>query len=206
MFNCSYDGCSDDSSSTEYAPYLLTFRDSCIEIDAERADEFEKKMMYELQSDICSYSKQYLSPEETDTDPANAKASAENDLFYDSDEDKINAEFAKHLQKVSQGGELGDGKTDAVLNCPGCMSLLCLNCQRHSKYKTQYRTMFTFNCKVVEDEVLHPQPNNHDMNAEGSSDEQSVFKQVLCEICDTPVGLLDSSGVYHLFGVLASHS
>ncbi|KAL5111780.1 E2F-associated phosphoprotein [Taenia crassiceps] len=162
-------------------------------------------MMYELQEDVRSYSNQYLSLDKTDRD-ADAKASANDDLFYDSDEDKINAEFTKQLQKISQGGELGDGKTDAVLNCPGCMSLICLNCQRHSKYKTQYRTMFTFNCKVVEGEVLHPPPNYYETNSEEGLDGKGVFKRVLCEICDTPVGLLDSSGVYHLFGVLASHS
>ncbi|KAL5970127.1 E2F-associated phosphoprotein [Taenia solium] len=163
-------------------------------------------MMYELQADVCSYCSQYLSPNKTITGNVDVKASVNDDLFYDSDEDQINAEFAKQLQKVSQGGEVIDVKTDAVLNCPGCMSLICLNCQRHSKYKSQYRTMFTFNSKVSEDEVLHPPPDYHEVKSAGFMGEMGVFKRVLCEICDTPVGLLDSSGVYHLFGVLASHS
>lgn len=66
--------------------------------------------------------------------------------------------------------------------------------------------MFTFNCKVAENDVLHSLPNLHETSAEESSGDKGDFKRVLCEICDTPVGLLDSSGVYHLFGVLASHS
>ncbi|VDM24958.1 unnamed protein product [Hydatigera taeniaeformis] len=222
MFRCSYDGCSDDSSSGEYVFYFLIFRDSYPEVDTECADAFEKKMMLELQADVSSYSSQYRSPDKTGAGTeflsplllsfvsvniyADDKSSEKVDLFYDSDEDKINAEFTKHLQKVSQGGDLGDGKTDAILNCPGCMSLLCLNCQRHSKYKTQYRTMFTFNCKVAEDEVICPPLNDQNANAGEDSSDRSVYKRVLCEICDTPVGLLDSEGVYHLFGVLASHS
>ena len=141
-----------------------------------------------------------------------SKRDDKKDPLYDSDEDNVNAAFTKHLQKVSQGGQVDDTKTDAVLNCPGCMSLLCLNCQRHSKYKTQYRTMFTFNCKVVEDGDDAASGSNLPClpdittNGEANSNEQKDLKRVLCEICNTPVGVMDSTGVYHLFGVLASHA
>ena len=29
--------------------------------------------------------------------------------------------------------------SDAVLNCPACFTVVCLDCQRHELYKTQYR-------------------------------------------------------------------
>uniref|UniRef100_A0A673U7S6 E2F associated phosphoprotein n=1 Tax=Suricata suricatta TaxID=37032 RepID=A0A673U7S6_SURSU len=44
--------------------------------------------------------------------------------------------------------------SDAVLNCPACMTTLCLDCQRHESYKTQYRAMFVMNCSVNKEEVL----------------------------------------------------
>lgn len=151
-----------------------------------------------------------------------------NDLLYDPEEDKINEKFAKHLQKVSQNGEAGATTTDAILNCPGCMSLLSLNCQRsvtpdqlyallfvnllyhvnihrrHFKYKTQYRTMFTFNCKVMEDNARGQ--ITIDLSDEAAPAIIDGLKQVVCEICNTFVGVRESDGVYHLFNVLASHS
>ena len=72
--------------------------------------------------------------------------------------------------------------------------------------------MFTFNCKVIEngddnapdsDLAFVPDVTT---NGESNPDAQSDLKRVLCEICNTPVGVVDSSGVYHLFGVLASHA
>lgn len=162
------------------------------------------------------------------------------DLLYDPEEDDENAKWVHQMQKDNQGGSLEGGSTDAILNCPGCMTLLSLNCQRywwvppsnfykllqklplrycvvyrHSKYKTQYRTVFTFNCKVEKSEILHlpAESQSSDLSKviDRASDRKQTesddkFHRVLCEICDTPVGLRDSVGVYHLFGVLASHS
>ena len=45
-------------------------------------------------------------------------------------------------------------KSDAILNCPACISLLCTDCQRHEVYHTQYRAMFVFNCAVDFQEKL----------------------------------------------------
>jgi len=45
-------------------------------------------------------------------------------------------------------------QSDAVLNCPGCMTLLTMDCQRHDKYHHQYRAMFVSNCTVDRTEVL----------------------------------------------------
>ncbi|VDL92777.1 unnamed protein product [Schistocephalus solidus] len=133
----------------------------------------------------------------------------DDDLLYDPNEDDDNAEWMKQFQAISHGDQPGTSRTDAVLNCPGCMSLLSTNCQRHSRYKTQYRTLFTFNCKVDEREILHPPASEEDSSLKQISlphTGNEKFQRVLCNICDTPVGLRDSTGVYHLFGILASHS
>ncbi|KAM7541339.1 hypothetical protein Aperf_G00000042995 [Anoplocephala perfoliata] len=164
-------------------------------------DDFEQRMKQELQSEIISYSSRNTKPTK---DEGLSEPHCADDLLYDPEEDMVNEKFARHLQKVSQNGEVGDATTDAILNCPGCMSLLSLNCQRHSKYKTQYRTMFTFNCKVVEDgskgQLAIDPPE------EATPADMVGLKQVACEICNTPVGVQESNGVYHLFNVLASHS
>uniref|UniRef100_A0A9J8BSI7 E2f-associated phosphoprotein n=1 Tax=Cyprinus carpio carpio TaxID=630221 RepID=A0A9J8BSI7_CYPCA len=55
--------------------------------------------------------------------------------------------------------------SDAVLNCPACMTTLCLDCQRHEKYRTQYRAMFVMNCAVNKEEVLrYKTPNKRKQN------------------------------------------
>lgn len=42
----------------------------------------------------------------------------------------------------------GGRVSDAVLSCPGCFTMLCLDCQKHDKYHNQYRAMFVVNCQV----------------------------------------------------------
>lgn len=64
--------------------------------------------------------------------------------------------------------------------------------------------MFTFNCKVIDDESQGPAAI--DLSKGGSSSNMDDLKKVVCEVCNTPVGVLDSDSVYHLFNVLASHS
>jgi hypothetical protein len=39
-------------------------------------------------------------------------------------------------------------QTDAVLNCPCCFTTVCMDCQRHDKYVTQFRAMFVMNIQV----------------------------------------------------------
>ncbi|XP_036928593.1 E2F-associated phosphoprotein isoform X1 [Acanthopagrus latus] len=117
--------------------------------------------------------------------------------------------------------------SDAVLNCPACMTTLCLDCQRHDKYRTQYRAMFVMNCTVKRDEVLRykteqerkqrsrkrrkgqktdatlqderPDPAPAGMNAD------EVYNPVQCSECSTEVAVFDKDEVYHFFNILASH-
>ncbi|KAJ8341740.1 hypothetical protein SKAU_G00340310 [Synaphobranchus kaupii] len=89
------------------------------------------------------------------------------ELLYDPDEDDRDQAWvdAKRKQYRSSKKQLPGstnrrGKSeaitssDAVLNCPACMTTLCLDCQRHEKYRTQYRAMFVMNCTVNKEEEL----------------------------------------------------
>ncbi|XP_043930029.1 E2F-associated phosphoprotein [Protopterus annectens] len=112
--------------------------------------------------------------------------------------------------------------SDAVLNCPGCMITLCLDCQRHEQYKTQYRAMFVMNCTINNEEVLKykchinkmrtkqhkkMKVNNEETtnNTSQEAEEMEVYHPVKCSECSTEVAVLDKDEVYHFFNVLASH-
>ncbi|XP_063354128.1 E2F-associated phosphoprotein [Pelmatolapia mariae] len=114
--------------------------------------------------------------------------------------------------------------SDAVLNCPACMTTLCLDCQRHEKYRTQYRAMFVMNCTVKREEVLRYK-NQQEKNrrnrkrrrgqqTESPADEtpaamgmdaDEVYHPVQCSECSTEVAVFDKDEVYHFFNILASH-
>ncbi|XP_073683503.1 E2F-associated phosphoprotein [Garra rufa] len=122
--------------------------------------------------------------------------------------------------------------SDAVLNCPACMTTLCLDCQRHEKYQTQYRAMFVMNCTVDKEEVLRyktankRKQNQHRKKARQEStstetemessagltdarlagmDEEEIYHPVKCTECSTEVAVYDKDEVYHFFNILASH-
>ncbi|KAI1895592.1 hypothetical protein AGOR_G00107830 [Albula goreensis] len=120
--------------------------------------------------------------------------------------------------------------SDAVLNCPACMTTLCLDCQRHEKYRTQYRAMFVMNCTVNKEEVLRyktpadrkrmkrqkkkkaSQGAELDATATGSEgmevdpEPEEKYHPVKCTECSTEVAVFDKDEVYHFFNILASHS
>ncbi|KAB5562248.1 hypothetical protein PHYPO_G00015730 [Pangasianodon hypophthalmus] len=124
--------------------------------------------------------------------------------------------------------------SDAILNCPACMTTLCLDCQRHEKYRTQYRAMFVMNCTVNKDEVLRykaakqkkqrrkkSRQDHMATSAEAKPeaeaeagltdsrlsgmDEEEVYHPVTCTECSTEVAVYDKDEVYHFFNILASH-
>ncbi|KAJ7233833.1 hypothetical protein O6H91_Y451400 [Diphasiastrum complanatum] len=135
--------------------------------------------------------------------------------FYDPSLDEENEVWANSQR---QGR-----KSDAVLSCPACFTILCIDCQRHEIYETQYRAMFVRNCKVSENERLHfPAQNKRKRNCDrkgqklkykveeisGDSlfDERDIFKSVHCSVCDTEVAVLDKEEIYHFFNVMPSYS
>ncbi|XP_074765966.1 E2F-associated phosphoprotein [Athene noctua] len=106
--------------------------------------------------------------------------------------------------------------SDAVLNCPACMTTLCLDCQRHESYKTQYRAMFVMNCIVKKEEILKYRKklkkrskkmkhSKETTSTQSNEEEEEVYHPVLCTECSTEVAVMDKDEVFHFFNVLASH-
>ncbi|KAL1343191.1 uncharacterized protein [Arachis hypogaea] len=128
--------------------------------------------------------------------------------FYDPD---LDDKDEKWVQKKRQ--QCG---SDAVLSCPACFTILCLQCQRHEKYVTRYRAVFAVNCKINDDNILMedtPRSRKRNRGGAGRSDGQEAtsannetFKQVCCSVCSTEVGVIDEDEVYHFFNVLPSES
>ncbi|KAJ1102997.1 hypothetical protein NDU88_000428 [Pleurodeles waltl] len=106
--------------------------------------------------------------------------------------------------------------SDAILNCPACMTTLCLDCQRHESYRTQYRAMFVMNCTINKEEVLkyqdaldrrkrrRPKKKSVAETPEKPA-EQEIYHPVKCSECSTEVAVYDKEEVYHFFNVIASH-
>ncbi|XP_037072011.1 E2F-associated phosphoprotein-like [Pollicipes pollicipes] len=106
-------------------------------------------------------------------------------------------------------------RSDAVLNCPACMTMLCLDCQRHELYNNQYRAMFVFNCAVDESEALRyrlkePPRRRGRRGAQpapaADGEAQQLYNPVRCVTCRTEVAVYDTDEVYHFFNVIASHA
>lgn len=161
------------------------------------------------------------------------------ELLYDPDEDDrdqawVDARRRRYQsrQRPAAGSQSqprqsqGLPSSDAILNCPACMTTLCLDCQRHEKYRTQYRAMFVMNCKVKKDEVLRyktqqerkqrnrkrrrgqktetPLDEAPDLRPAGM-DADEVYHPVQCTECSTEVAVFDKDEVYHFFNILSSH-
>ncbi|GLT87130.1 hypothetical protein SLE2022_052290 [Rubroshorea leprosula] len=121
--------------------------------------------------------------------------------FYDPELDDKDEEWVQNKRK----GRI----SDAVLSCPACFTTLCLECQRHEKYLTQYRAIFVLNCKIENDQVrqAREKPKRGKRKRVSSESETAVtdgemFKPVCCSVCSTEVGVIDEDEVYHFFNVL----
>ncbi|XP_043695543.1 E2F-associated phosphoprotein [Telopea speciosissima] len=128
--------------------------------------------------------------------------------FYDSDLDEKDELWVNKKRK---------GRTsDAILSCPACFTTLCLECQRHEKYVTQYRAIFVVNCKIKKDQILQQsnrrqRKGNHQKDSGKSEVGQAgaggeTVKSVCCLTCSTEVGVIDGDEVYHFFNVIPSET
>eukprot|EP01134_Creolimax_fragrantissima_P002565 CFRG2565T1 len=137
-------------------------------------------------------------------------------MFYDPDEDDNNQSWInKHRAKVSAKLNEEDDperkvsndrknarpmfESDGILSCPCCMTMLCLDSQRHEKYTQQYRAMFVMNCKVISDQMLTQKSTENLKNID-----TTTYNPVRCEHCSTEVAVVDPDEVYHFFNVLVS--
>ncbi|XP_048830138.1 E2F-associated phosphoprotein [Brienomyrus brachyistius] len=152
------------------------------------------------------------------------------ELLYDPDKDNLDQAwvdaqrkmYSKCRAKRSAAGRGAPSQTlpssDAILNCPACMTTLCLDCQRHEKYRTQYRAMFVMNCTINKEEVLrYKTPNDKQRRnrrkrragcqeaAPAGAEPEETYHPVQCTECATEVAVFDKDEVYHFFNILASH-
>jgi len=150
----------------------------------------------------------------TDDDDIPA-ANQEEDPYYDPELDDKDAAWLDKLRK----GRV----SDAMLSCPGCFTTLCVDCQRHALYPTQYRAMFVLNCEVDRSQLLSTPAGPQGGTAAGGKKgkakgqrqqqqqqapqgEAEVFHPVLCAACSTQVGVQDADGMYHFFHVFPSNA
>ncbi|OMO62418.1 E2F-associated phosphoprotein [Corchorus olitorius] len=125
--------------------------------------------------------------------------------FYDPDLDDKDEVWVQNKRK----GRI----SDAVLSCPACFTTLCLECQRHEKYLTQYRAIFVVNCKINNENVRQERVKSNKGKRRRETKENEAgdaggetFKSVCCSVCSTEVGVIDEDEVYHFFNVLPSES
>ncbi|CAH8526282.1 unnamed protein product [Schistosoma rodhaini] len=131
------------------------------------------------------------------------------DPLCDYEEDEANA---KWVQENLPGGK--SKKSDAILNCPGCMSVLSLVSHRHPHFKTQYYTEHPINCLLDETQIITrtiSKPHNAKKSSENSLESnRNVTKEyhpVTCKVCGNSVGCKEiQTNVIYFNDVLASHS
>ncbi|KAF7487768.1 E2F-associated phosphoprotein [Sarcoptes scabiei] len=90
---------------------------------------------------------------------------------------------------------------DVKLNCPCCLSLLCLDCQRHEIYKTQYRAIFISNLLYADNDGDGSYRENQQQQPITMKD---VYYAVHCDVCNTEVAVYDHDEVYHFHSVIDS--
>lgn len=97
--------------------------------------------------------------------------------------------------------------SDALLDCPACMTTICVDCQRHERYPNQYRAMFVMNCSVDYSENLtYPNFAKSSKKMKQSSEKaKEVYHPVYCNECRTQVAVYDEEEIYHFFNVLSSY-
>jgi hypothetical protein len=116
--------------------------------------------------------------------------------------------------------DLKPRNSDAVLSCPCCFNIVCLDCQQHERFADQFRAMFVLNVvvhwesKLFYDEQHKCLRSLDDIPTSAmiehqifpmSPDKSCCYFSVCCAICQTQVAVIDMSDeVYHFFGCLAS--
>ncbi|GFS56071.1 e2F-associated phosphoprotein [Trichonephila inaurata madagascariensis] len=213
----------DSSSSDDEVQTFIKRKYGLIEVEDDFETEVDKVMtahMQKLKTPIQNPENTTTSKEDAseNSDSTTKQAKINDELFYDPDMDDEDEKWMNEKRRsyiFPASKENSDQKlkplpnSDAVLNCPACLSLLCMDCQRHEIYKSQFRAMFVNNCKVVNTETLtYPKKKRKfkKENADGTSScEKEVFNPVRCSVCNTEVGVYDAEEIYHFFNVLASY-
>jgi hypothetical protein len=106
--------------------------------------------------------------------------------------------------------------SDAVLSCPCCFQIVCMDCQRHDRYPNQFRAMFVMGITVRWDQrlvyddkvkmlVQYDTGGSTNPPSTIPASDSTVYHTVCCANCQTTVAALDmEEEVYHFYGCLAS--
>ncbi|GAB1610280.1 E2F-associated phosphoprotein-like [Argonauta hians] len=97
--------------------------------------------------------------------------------------------------------------SDALLDCPACMTTICMDCQRHDKYPNQYRAMFVMNCSVdFSQKLTYSNSSKNPKKMKQSQDKsKDTYHPVHCNECKTQVAVYDEEEIYHFFNVISSY-
>ncbi|KAK1256509.1 hypothetical protein QJS04_geneDACA019201 [Acorus gramineus] len=162
-----------------------------------------------------------MESDETQTESLNLDATTDAEgIISDDDEIDYSIEPEFYDPEIDEKDEVwvhkrrGGGTSDAVLSCPACFTTLCLDCQRHEKYLTQYRAMFVVNCRIKTDQAAREQKQNSVRRTDNThcnvtktvGGRDAVPRSVCCLVCSTEVGVFDEDEVYHFFNVLPSEA
>ena len=96
------------------------------------------------------YDKDYFDSSDEEEPNRNRRKLSNDELLYNPDADEEDEKWMASQSKSHKKAKM----SDAVLNCPACMTVICVDCQRHATYQHQYRAMFTMNCTVDSENVL----------------------------------------------------
>jgi hypothetical protein len=151
------------------------------------------------------------SPEDTDEEEEEEyKYKGPDDLFDAQADAKDEAFYSARSPETS----------DAVLSCPQCFRVVCMDCQQHERYENQYRAMFVMGITVDwnDNNRLRYDDARQGLIRTGTGSTRTGSKEstgtggewyyaVSCANCQTQVAALDMKDeVYHFFGCVASTS
>ncbi|CAI5700512.1 unnamed protein product [Peronospora effusa] len=153
----------------------------------------------------------------------------EPDMLYDEQLDDADEQW---VQTNFHGAHAANSETDAMLCCPCCFVTLCMACERHATYTSQYRATAAINCRVKRSEILtyasresncapaslpfHKRQNLNTGSGHKTSSttpgqqiasllQADEYFSVACSDCGTIVGVFDQDRQYHFFNALPSN-
>ena len=118
---------------------------------------------------------------------------------------KINATAATAPATPATTKLLESRTTDAVLNCPCCFNTVCMDCQAHTRYKSQWRAMFVMAVYVDWNKHMRYDEDAKDLVEIGPGTTGEQYHPVHCANCQTKVAVLNMEDeVYHFYNAIES--
>ena len=164
-----------------------------------------KATMRRNNADNASHTLPLVTSDDDDNDEIDYNSKDE--LYGDQLDDQDEAWVDQHLRLKDQQQKDGT-TTDAILSCTCCFTVVCMDCQRHERYATQFRAMFVMNIHVDWTLTLVYQDETQQLvkQNENDNDTKELYYSVHCQNCNTQVAALDRvEEIYHFFACLASN-